>query len=194
MTALPPSPAPDLTVLELGSAHEALLQRFMDANPRYYHDYYGEPPRPDEAHHELHEPLPEGWAYTKRWYIGYVDASGELVAFANIVSDLIAPRVWHIGFLVLAAEREATGLGRVLWAGLERWMREQGAEWLRLGVVAGNTRAERFWQANGFLETRIRENTPYRSRTQTMRVLYKPLTGGTLEEYRALIARDRPEA
>ena len=113
---------------------------------------------------------------------------------ANIVSDLIAPRAWHIGFFLVATSRHGTGLARALWDGLERWMREGGAEWLRLGVVAGNRRGEGFWSANGFLETRTRGNMPYRKRTQTMRVLYKPLAGGTLEEYRTLVPRDRPEA
>lgn len=40
-----------------------------------------------------HEPLPEDWPYTRKWLIGTCDAGGELVAFANVVSDLLAPRV-----------------------------------------------------------------------------------------------------
>ncbi len=73
-------------------------------------------------------------------------------------------------------------------------MRDSGAEWLRLGVVAGNTRGERFWESRGYIETRIRTEVPYRLRTQAMRVMFKPLAGGTLEEYLALVERDRPGA
>ena len=194
MTPLPTSPIPDLTTIEITSDHEALLQRFFEANPGYYMDFYGEPPRPDEAQHEIHDSLPEGWAFTKKWLIGYMDGSGELIGFANIVADLISPHVWHIGFFVIATSRHGRGLGHTLYESLEQWMVANGAKWLRLGVVAGNARAERFWTTHGFLETRIRESTPYRKLTQTMRVLYKPLAGGTLEEYRALVPRDRPEA
>jgi GNAT superfamily N-acetyltransferase len=191
---LPASPAPDLRTIELTPDREALLQRFFEANPEYYETYYGEPPGPGEAHEEIHGEIPGGFRYTKKWLIGYVDAGGELAAMVNVVSDMIAPRVWHIGFFVIATSRYGTGLARSLYDGLERWMVQHGARWLRLGVVAGNLRAERFWESCGFLETRVRPDTPYRKRTQTMRVLYKPLAGGTLEEYRALVTRDRPEA
>ena len=194
MTTLPPSPSPDLHTIELTPEREAQLQRFFEANPEYYEIYYGEPPGPREAHEEIHGELPAGWSFTRKWLIGYLDSAGEMVAMANVVSDLLAPRVWHIGFLVIATARHGTGLAQALYDGLERWAVESGAEWLRLGVVAGNARAERFWASRGFLETRTRRETPYRKRTHTMRVLYKPLAGGTLEEYRALVPRDRPEA
>ncbi len=44
------------------------------------------------------------------------------------------------------------------------------------------------------IKTRIRTEVPYRLRTQTMRVMFKPLAGGTIDEYLALVERDRPEA
>lgn len=192
-STLPPSPVPDFSTIELIPDREALLQRFLEANPEYYENFYGEPPGPDEAHREIHEPLPAGWSFTRKWLIGYLDASGELVAMAHVVSDLIAPKVWHIGFFLIATSRHGSGLAQALYAGLERWMFASGAEWLRLGVVAGNARGEGFWASCGFLETRTRHDMPYRKRTHTMRVLYKALAGGTLEEYRTLVPRDRPE-
>jgi GNAT superfamily N-acetyltransferase len=193
-TTLPPSHFPDLHTIELTPDREALLQRFLVANPEYYENYYGESPGPHEAYKEIHDELPAGWTFTKKWLIGYLDAAGEMVAMANVVSDLLAPRVWHIGYFMIATSRYGTGFARELYVGLERWMFARGAEWLRLGVVSGNTRGERFWASLGFLETRTRSAVPYRKRTHTMRVLYKPLAGGTLEEYRSLIPRDRPEA
>ncbi len=115
---------PDLNTHELTPDREALLQRFFEANPQYCEMCYGEPPGPGEAHEEIHGAFPAGWSFTKKWLIGYLDMAGEMVAMANVVSDLHAPRVWHIGYLLVA---------------------------------------------------------------------YKPLAGGTLEEYRALIPRDWPE-
>jgi ribosomal protein S18 acetylase RimI-like enzyme len=95
---------------------------------------------------------------------------------------------------VVATARHRAGLGRQLYQGLDQWMVASGAEWLRLGVVAGNVRGERFWESLGYTQTRIRENMPYRKRTQTMRVMYKPLAGGTLQQYLTLVPRDRPES
>lgn len=191
---LPRSPLPELTTIELTPDREGVLQRFFEANPEYYDDFYGGPPGPTEAHEEIHGPLPPGWSYTKKWLIGYQDSTGELAAMAHVVSDLLAPKVWHIGFFVIATSRRGSGLAGPLYDSLEQWMRDNGAEWLRLGVVAGNTRGERFWESHGYIETRIRTEVPYRQRTQTMRVMYKPLAGGTLEEYLALVERDRPGA
>lgn len=90
-TELPPSPVSELRTIEITADREALLQRFFDANPEYHTLCYGEPPGPDEARKEIHEALPEGWSYTKKWLIGYVDGSGELAAFANVISDMLAP-------------------------------------------------------------------------------------------------------
>lgn len=193
LTELPPSPVSDLRTIEITAEHEALLQRFLDANPDYHTFCYGEPPAADEAHKEIHEALPAGWSYTKKWLIGYVDKTGELAAFANVVTDLLAPNVWHIGYFYMATARHGSGLAQELYGGLERWAFANGAEWLRLGVVVGNARGERFWEACGFLESR-RRTGPYGKLTQTNRVMFKPLAGGTLEEYRALVPRDHPDA
>jgi hypothetical protein len=61
-------------------------------------------------------------------------------------------------------------------------------------VVAGNTRGERFWQACGFVESRRHEGIDTGGRLNTLRLLVKPLQGGTLEDYLALVPRDRPGA
>ena len=83
---------------------------------------------------------------------------------------------------------------RQLYQSLEAWARQNGAHWLRLGVVQGHTRAERFWQRQGFTEARVRQGVQMGRHTHTLRVLFKPLAGGTLEQYLALLARDRPDA
>ena len=67
-------------------------------------------------------------------------------------------------------------------------------EFPRLGVVLGNVRAERFWQHQGYAELRRRHDIPIGLRSNTVRVLLKPLQGGTTDEYLALVGRDRPDA
>ena len=63
-----------------------------------------------------------------------------------------------------------------------------------LGVVEGNSRAQRFWERRGFVDVRKRNGVEMGARSNTIRVVAKPLDGGTLQEYLALVARDRPEA
>jgi len=63
---------------------------------------------------------------------------------------------------------------------------------MRLGVVVGNTRAERFWSRCGFLPVRLREGYVIGRQTNVVAVLVKPLADRTLQDYLALVARDRP--
>jgi GNAT superfamily N-acetyltransferase len=193
MPRLPPSPLPDLRVIELGAGSEPLLQAFFEANPIYFQLTQGQPPQPNEAHEELHGELPSGWSFTKIWFVGYIDAQGSLVAMANIVSDLLAPCVWHIGTFFVAGSRQGTGDAQVLYQSLESWASDEGAKWFRLGVVQGNDRAERFWERQGFTQTRVRNGVVMGRLTNTVRAMVKPLAGGTIAQYLALVQRDRPD-
>jgi GNAT superfamily N-acetyltransferase len=192
--SLPASPSPDLRVVELDAESEPLLQRFFEANPFYFETVMGEAPQPTEAREEIHDDLPEGWPYTKKWVIGYVDAQAALVAMATVVSDLLAPSVWHIGLFIVATSRHGGGDSHLLYRSIESWARSSGARWLRLGVVQGNLRAERFWEREGFTQTRLRSGVSMGKLHNTVRVMCKPLAGGSLAQYLAIVPRDRPEA
>ena len=122
-----------------------------------------------------------------------MDETGSLIGVANVVSDLLAPGVWHIGLFMVATRLHGGGAARSLYEQLERWALDQGAQWLRLGVVQGNTRAERFWERCAFVEVRKRGGVEMGMLVNTLRVMAKPLAAGTLPEYLALVARDRPE-
>ena len=191
---LPSSPIAALRCVEITPDREAELQRFFDANPAYFIAVGGEPAHSNEAHEEIHGALPAGWHYTRKWLIGYLDAKGTMVAMANVVTDLLVVGVWHIGLFIVETARHGSGDARALHRGLENWARSHGAEWLRLGVVQGNTRAERFWESEGYVQTRIREGIEMGQRVNAVRVMVKPLAGGTLGEYRTRVPRDRPDA
>ena len=64
---------------------------------------------------------------------------------------------------------------------------------MRLGVVQGNTRAERFWTSLGYITIRERPGVQMGARSVTVRVMVKPLSDSTLEEYLSLVPRDRRE-
>lgn len=190
---LPASPLAGLKTVQLGADDEPLLQRFFEANPPYFLAVYGKPAGPDAARDEIRDLPPTGWSFTQRWLLGYATADGELAAAADVVSDLLVPGVWHIGLFIVATSRHGSGDAQALYRGLESWATGEGARWLRLGVVRGNARAERFWEAQGFVETRTRVRVEMGKRTNTLRVMVKPLSGGTLDAYLAAVPRDRPE-
>jgi len=180
--------------IEIGADSVALLQRFFDANPDYFLAVNGEIAGVGEAHEEVQSSLPAGWPFTRKWVVGIVDSNGALVAMMNIVSDLLAAGVWHIGLFMVGVEARGTGLAPALLRRLERWAIAGGATWLRLGVVAGNARAEKFWESAGFVEVRRREGVAMGRKINSVRVMVKPLAGETLPDYLQQVARDRPEA
>lgn len=191
--ALPTSPLPSLRVVRLGDAEAPLLQRFFNANPAYFLAVHGEPARPDEAHEEVHGALPADFSYGEKLVLGYQQPDAQLAAMATVVTELLAAHVWHIGLFIVASARHGNGDARRLHDGLERWAIEHGAQWLRLGVVQGNTRAERFWASCGYAEVRVREGMVMGQRTNTVRVMVKPLAAGSFDNYLAQVPRDRPE-
>ncbi|NPT61242.1 GNAT family N-acetyltransferase [Paraburkholderia elongata] len=183
----------DYSAIELGRGDIPIVQTFLEDNPEYFLSAEGCPPTKTQAKEEFESELPEGWAFTNKRTIGFVDASKELTAFATIVSDLFADGVWHIGLLILSTDKHGQGVARCLYKGLESWLKASGARWLRLGVIAGNVRAERFWERNGYLETRRRYGVVMRNATHTMRVMIKPLGEAGIGEYLSLVSRDHPD-
>src|SRR5438094_2738614 len=103
------------------------LQRFFELNPQYFFAVNGQPPACDEAHEEVLGALPQGWPFTRKWIIGFMDSAGSLVGMANVVSDLLAPGVWHIGLFMIASTLQGSGAAQALYEALEHWARESGA-------------------------------------------------------------------
>jgi RimJ/RimL family protein N-acetyltransferase len=180
--------------VELTAEDLPRLQRFLEDNPEYYHAVNGAPPGPEEARQEFEFELPAEWPFEKKWLLGFTREDGSLVAMAGLISNLFAPGVWHIGLLIVATSLHGSGTARTLYRELESWMLEQDARWVRLGVVVGNARAERFWDAMGYADLRIRRGMQMGEKTNDLRVMAKPLRGGSFAEYLDLVPRDRSEA
>jgi GNAT superfamily N-acetyltransferase len=181
-------------VRELGPADVPRVQALFDANPDYFQAVNGRLPRPGEAQEEFDERPPAPFSYTRRWFAGVMDPRGELAGLVIVVSDLCAQAVWHLALFLVATPLRGTGVAPALHAALERWMRDAGAQWVRLNVVVGNTVAERFWARLGYEPVRTRDNIDTGGRINTVRVMVKRLCGRPIQDYLALVPRDRPDA
>ena len=189
---LPPSPLTGIRVVRLDETWERPLQRFYEANPQYFLEALGQPPASDEAIQEIRDLPPEDFSYTALFLLGFVQEDSELMAMASVVSDLLASGVWHIGLFIVATERHGTGVASQLHGCIQAWAERHGARWMRLGVVQGRLRAERFWERHGYVTTKLREGVLMGQRTNTLRVMVKPLSGNTVQDYLGHVPRDRP--
>ena len=183
----------DLRAYELQADDMPALQRFFEANPLYFKIVNGSPAAASEALDVLKETPPAEWGFTKKWLLGFMDQSDNIVAMADVVSDLLAQGVWHIGLFIMATARHGSGDAQAVYAALESWAKQNGARWLRLGVVQGNVQAERFWARVGFIQVRTRTDVKLGHCVHTIRVMVKALDNGMMPESWTLVERDRPE-
>lgn len=183
-----------LTARELRADEVPRLQALFEANPGYFETVNGRPPKADEAQAEFDELPPPHLAFTRRWFAGLFDRDGALVGVTIIVSDLGAAGVWHVALFLVATALHGRGVAAAAFAALEAWARARGADWLRLAVVQGNTRAERFWEKLGLVQTRIRHGIDTGGRINDVRVMVKPLGADGIAAYLDRMPRDRPDA
>ncbi|WP_324187956.1 GNAT family N-acetyltransferase [Pseudomonas pisciculturae] len=190
--SLPDCAVEGIRVVELLDRDEVELQQFFERAPEYFIAVNGEPATPNEARDELLGQLPPGWQCRRLYWLGYRDAHGQLVAVVNIAADLLAVGVWHIGLLLVDSRLQGSGLAQQLHASLETWAAESGAQWLRLTVVIGNAKAERFWPKLGYVQVRTREGITMGRQVNRVSIQVKALSGGQVEDYLGLVPRDRP--
>ena len=96
------------SAVELGSEDTAELQRFFDENPEYFVIVTGRAAHASEAEEEIGRLLPDGWPFTKKWVIGFVDQTDSVIGMADVVSDLLAGYPISSSFCVAGL----TGTGR----------------------------------------------------------------------------------
>ncbi|HEX2011944.1 MAG TPA: GNAT family N-acetyltransferase [Roseateles sp.] len=200
---MPPRPPlfeiePGLAARRLSLEDAPLLQAFLQANPEYYERVGGAGPMPEQAHEELSERPPPPLSYREHIALGFwsepVGAPAELLGFASVDTDLVLAGCWHVALFIVATRLHGQGVAARLYRALEDWARAGGAQWLRLGVVCGNTMAERFWERQGFVQLRLRKGVAAGVRLNSVRVMLKPLGERDATAYLAQVERDRPDA
>lgn len=185
----------DLLPQTLGEADAPRLQRLFEACADYF-QRCGLVLAADEAVQELRSLPPPDFAWAAQWHLGIVQTGSDtLLACLQVCSEAPAAGVWHLGLLMLHPAQRGTGLAQRLLAALEAWARHSGAKWMRLGVVAGNGRAERFWRTQGYRELRCRVTQATGQPPGPVRVMLKRLAGeptlADWADYLAAVPRDR---
>lgn len=182
-------------VREMHEADVPRLQRFFEANPEYFVNVGGAPPTATAAQEEFDERTPPPqFPFRAAWVMEWMAADNAMHGMAGVVADIFVPSVWNTGLFIVATHLHGRGTAALMYRQLEAWMQAGGAQWLRLGVVVGNARAERFWERQGYSEVRRRDGIKMGVRSNTVRVMVKPVGAGSIEDYLTLVPRDRPGA
>lgn len=180
------------SVRQLQATDVPALQALFDANPAYFQAVNGRPAKPDEAQAEFDEVPPAHLPFARQWKAGIHDGQGQLVGTVVVLSDFCAAGVWHLGLFLLATRLHGSGLAARLHEALLDWARDQGALWMRLSVIVGNARAERFWARQGYTEVRRRHGIDTGGRLNDARVMVRALGNQDLAAYLARVPRDQP--
>lgn len=188
-----PATLADLRVLPLQAADIPTLQAFYAANPLYFEATGGESAQPGDAEADFHARPPPDMTYRQRWLLALCDEHGQWQAVVEVVAGLQLQQAWHIALFMVDARHHGQGLAVQLYNALEAWTLASGAYWLRLGVVVGHTRAERFWLRQGFVEVTQRHAVQMGRRCNSLRVMVKPLRS-SVGAYLQQVPRDRPQA
>jgi len=183
---------PRLAVHELAAGEVPALQALLEACSDFYVLVGGLPPAPDEAAEMLAERPPEHLSWTRHWCAGAFEPDGTLAGVLLVVADLGTPGCWHTALFLLHPRQRGTGAAAELHAALEAWALAQGARWLRLGVVVGNERAERFWRRCGYEALRTRPVEAADGSTRTTTAMLKCLGDAGVAEYLERVPRDQP--
>jgi ribosomal protein S18 acetylase RimI-like enzyme len=119
-------------------------------------DYFliqdGEPAAASDAD-ELFDDVPPSKQAEDQHVLGYY-GERRLDAVAALVTDYPGPGDWYLGLLLLDPHQRGRGLGRRLYADLERWSADRGAKRMLLAVLKENAQAQCFWRSLGFEHVR----------------------------------------
>jgi GNAT superfamily N-acetyltransferase len=137
-------------VRRVSEIDQPLLRKLGERCLEHIELHYGSPPDPEQIVRDLLTELPPGKQLTDKLGMGVFDGAGRLVGGIDVIRDYPEPREWYLGLMLLDPKHRDQGLGASLFAELTRWLRQQGAEYLRLAASEHNEAGRRFWARMGF--------------------------------------------
>lgn len=130
------------------------LHRLCRQAPAYWRMTEGLPPNREQVASWLSvDSLPSGCSAQQRHAFA-VFQGDDWIGYAELLQGWRYPEQCMIGLLLLGEPWQGRGLGRLLYAELERRIRLwPGMRSVRLAVIASNAPALAFWQKMGFRRT-----------------------------------------
>ena len=122
-------------------------------NPQYYR--YCPPFATKETLAEDLKALPPRKEPRDKYYVGYYNGEGKLIALLDLIDGFPNEDTAFIGFFMMDLSLQGEGLGSRIIAELLEYLTGAGIKAVRLGWVQGNPQAEHFWKKNGFEETGV---------------------------------------
>lgn len=166
-------------------ANIAPAQAFLEKNSGYHLLAFGERPPGDEAARELVD-LPPQIEPADAFFLGFWERD-DLAGLAHVMRTWPVAGISHVGLFQIAEARQGSGFSGRAYLALEQWMRaEFRPRWLRLGVLAANVRALRFWSRQGYHETGRKAGVPYGRLRHDLIVMVKSIQGEDDAAYRRL--------
>lgn len=94
-----------------------------------------------------------------KYYLGYFDKAGQLVAVMDFIDHYPDEQSCFIGFFMMERNLQGAGIGSSIITELCEHLAERNYQYIRLGCVDGNEQSESFWLKNQFADTGLRNHT-----------------------------------
>lgn len=146
-------------VRRLEEADVPQILRLCSGNPQFY-QYHPPLATADSVRADIRA-LPPGKMPEDKFYVGYfagddlstgTPSEERLTAVLDLILDYPEEKTAYIGFFMVDAAMQGTGLGSRLAGEVAAYLRAQGYTKLRLGVDRGNPQSLSFWRKNGFAQ------------------------------------------
>lgn len=128
------------------------------------------------AYKRLVEDVNVSWEHRERWYrrllaggAAYLiatDHGGRVIGYVMVAVEdgpddtfEVDGGIAEVVTLVVARDRRSAGVGRALLAAAEGAVRRRGIDTVKIAVMSGNSRAQEFYEAQGYL---VGEHVLYR--------------------------------
>ena len=138
----------------LTSADVEIIYNLCIKNPIYYK--YCPPTVTVNSIQSDMAALPPNKTMEDKYYVGYFDEEGILVAVMDFIDKYPDERTAFIGFFMVNADFQGRGIGSFLISELFQYLKSLEYERIRLGYVEGNEQSRNFWLKNGFQDTGLR--------------------------------------
>lgn len=98
-----------------------------------------------------------------------------LIGFFDVAKDYPKQDTWYLGLYLVDEKLRRQGIGHKVLVGLEHWLKAQGGNLMMLAVLEENQAALRFWQREGFTQTRALPAKTFGKKTHVRFELAKEL-------------------